>query len=294
MQANVVYRNLRQQVQQRVPSVRVVAPILVMLLILAVWQGITMLKLYPEFIIPTPRSVVERFFTVLWDGRLWLHTWTTTSQMLVGLALGLSIGILLGYVMAKSRALEDALSPLVLAFQSTPVVAYAPLLVIWFGSGPTSKVITSALIVFFPMLMNTIVGIRTVPASLRDLMRSLRASRWQTFAQLEVPAALPVLFGGLKVSVVLAVIGAVVGEFVSSDAGLGYLINRARYDYDTPLVVVAILMLAFIARLMYGIVALLERRMLGVADAPAQVVTKTSPPNPLSIGRGGDKRSEVD
>ncbi len=174
----------------------------------------------------------------------------------------MSIGILLGYVMAKSRVLEDALSPLVLAFQSTPVVAYAPLLVIWFGSGPTSKVITSALIVFFPMLMNTIVGIRTVPASLRDLMRSLRASRWQTFAQLEVPAALPVLFGGLKVSVVLAVIGAVVGEFVSSDAGLGYLINRARYDYDTPLVVVAILMLALIARVMYGIVALLERRTL--------------------------------
>ena len=262
MQANVVYRNLRQQVQQRAPSVRVVAPILVMLLVLAVWQGITMLKLYPEFIIPTPRSVVDSFFTVLGDGRLWLHTWTTTSQMLVGLALGLSIGVLLGYVMAKSRTLEEALSPLVLAFQSTPVVAYAPLLVIWFGSGPTSKVITSALIVFFPMLMNTIVGIRTVPISLRELMRSLQASRWQTFAQLEVPAALPVLFGGLKVSVVLAVIGAVVGEFVSSDAGLGYLINRARYDYNTPLVVVAILMLALIARLMYGIVALLERRML--------------------------------
>lgn len=258
----MIYRNIRQQVQQRVPQIRVFAPILGVLLILALWQGVTMLKLYPEFIIPTPVSVVQRFVEVVRDGRLWLHTWTTTSQMLVGLGIGLAIGIVLGYAMAKSPALEDILSPLVLAFQSTPVVAYAPLLVIWFGSGPTSKVITSALIVFFPMLLNTIVGLRTVPTSLGDLMRSLRASRWQTFTQLEVPAALPVLFGGLKVSVVLAVIGAVVGEFVSADAGLGYLINRARYDYDTPLVVVAILMLALIARVMYGIVALLERRML--------------------------------
>ncbi len=232
------------------------------LALLALWQIVTMLEVYPAFIIPTPLSVVQRFVDIVRDGRLWLNTWTTVSQMLVGLAIGLGIGVVLGYIMAKSRALEDALSPLVLAFQSTPVVAYAPLLVIWFGSGPTSKIITSALIVFFPMLMNTLLGIRTVPSSLRDLMRSLGASRWQMFSRLEVPAALPVLFGGLKVSAVLAVIGAVVGEFISADAGLGYLINRARYDYDTPLVFVAILMLALIARAMYGLIALLERRAL--------------------------------
>jgi len=262
MEANLIYQQLRQNVERRAPLVRSVLPALVMLLILAFWQIVTMLKLYPTFIIPTPLSVVQRLIEVARDGRLWLHTWTTLSQMLVGLSVGLSIGVLLGYAMAKSRVFEDALSPLVLAFQSTPVVAYAPLLVIWFGSGPTSKIIISALIVFFPMLMNTIVGIRTVPSSLRDLMRSLRATHWQMFTQLEVPSALPVLFGGLKVSAVLAVIGAVVGEFISSDAGLGYLINRARYDYDTPLVVVAILMLALIARAMYGIVSLLERRAL--------------------------------
>ncbi len=221
-----------------------------------------MLKIYPSFIIPTPLSVVQRFIDVARDGRLWLNTWMTLWQLLVGLAVGVSIGVLLGYVMAKSRALEDALSPLVLAFQSTPVVAYAPLLVIWFGSGPTSKIVISALIVFFPMLMNTLVGIRTVPLSLRDLMRSLGATRWQMLTRLEIPAALPVLFGGLKVSAVLSVIGVVVGEFISSDAGLGYLINRGRYDYDTPLVMVAILMLALIARLLYGAVSLLERRAL--------------------------------
>ncbi len=255
------YRSQRR-LQQRVLRLRHIAPLLGILLLLALWQVVTMLRVYPAFIIPTPLSVLERWIEVARDGRLWLHTWTTVSQMLVGLGIGLCVGILLGYAMAKSRALEDALSPLVLAFQSTPVVAYAPLLVIWFGSGATSKIITSALIVFFPMLLNTIVGIRTVPPSLRDLMRSLKATRWQMFSRLEVPAALPVLFGGLKVSAVLAVIGAVVGEFISAEAGLGYLINRARFDFDTPLVFVAILMLALIARLLYGIVSLLERRAL--------------------------------
>lgn len=270
MQANTFYNNLRQRVggrrAQGVPRrrspLRTLAPVLGVLLLLGMWQAVTMLKLYPTFIIPTPVSVVERLVEVARDGSLWSNTWTTLVEMLVGLGIGLVFGVLVGYAMAKSRALEDALSPLVLALQSTPVVAYAPLLVIWFGSDERSKIITCALIVFFPMLMNTLVGIRTVPPNLRDLMRSLRATRWQTFAQLEVPAALPVLFGGLKVSAVLAVIGAVVGEFIAADSGLGYLINRARYNYDTALVFAAILVLAVIARAMYGAISLLERRAL--------------------------------
>ncbi|CAG1771943.1 partial Riboflavin transport system permease protein RibX, partial [uncultured bacterium] len=145
---------------------------------------------------------------------------------------------------------------------STPVVAYAPLLVIWFGTGPTSKIVTCMLTVFFPMLTNTVVGIRSVPPSLRDLMHSLRATRWQMFTRLEVPAAMPILLGGLKLSATLSVIGVVVGEFVSANAGLGYLVKLARDSYNTPLVMVAVLMLALIARLMYGAVALLEHRLL--------------------------------
>jgi NitT/TauT family transport system permease protein len=238
------------------------APIIGVLLLLLVWELVTRLKIYPEFIIPTPRAVLEQFWEVLLDGRLWLHTSTTLLQMGLGLVVGISSGIALGYLIAKSRLFEQALSPIVVAMQSTPVVAYAPLLVIWFGTGMTSKVVTCALIVFFPMLMNTIVGIHTVPPSLRDLMHSLRATRWQMFAHLEVPAALPVLLGGLKVSATLAVIGAVVGEFISANAGLGYLVKIARDSYDTPLVVVAVLMLALVARVMYGIVALLEHRLL--------------------------------
>jgi NitT/TauT family transport system permease protein len=231
-------------------------------LLLLVWQGVVLLRLYPEFIIPAPLTVWERFVEVLLDGRLLYHTGVTLGETLGGLAIGAVLGVLLGYLIAKSKTLDALLSPLVVAFQSTPVVAYAPLLVIWFDGDSTSKIITSALIVFFPMLMNTVIGLRGVPQSLRDLMLSLRATRWQMFTRLEVPAALTVLFGGLRVSATLAVVGAVVGEFIVASAGLGFLITEARYRYDTALVIVAVLMLALIARLLYGAVNLLEAQAL--------------------------------
>jgi NitT/TauT family transport system permease protein len=237
-------------------------PAFVMLMLLLFWQIVTMLEIYPAFIIPPPIDVAEKFYSVLLDGRLWLHTQATLSAVLSGLAVGVSLGLVLGYLIAKHPLLEDSLAPVIISLQSTPIVAYAPLLVIWFGSGPTSKVITSALIVFFPTLMNTVVGIRNVPQPLHDLMRALRASRWQTFAKLEVPAAMPVLIGGLKISATLAVIGAVVGEFISANAGLGFLITLARSQYDTSLVIVAVLTLAIIARILYWLVTLLERHVL--------------------------------
>jgi NitT/TauT family transport system permease protein len=143
-----------------------------------------------------------------------------------------------------------------------PVVAIAPLLVIWFGPGRLSKVLISALIVFFPVLVNVIVGVRAVPEDLRDLMRSLRATRGQIFLKLELPAAMPVLLGGLKVGATLSVIGAVVGEFVGADEGLGFLINVGRGIFDTRLVFVAVFVLIALALTLYGIVSLIEWRVL--------------------------------
>ncbi len=244
------------------PLLRRAAPAAIFLAVLALWQLVTALKIYPAFIIPPPLSVAAKFQEVLLDGRLWAHTQVTLSAVLAGLVIGLSVGVVLGYAIAKSPLLEHVLAPVIIALQSTPIVAYAPLLVIWFGSGTTSKVVTSALIVFFPTLMNTVVGIRTVPQPLRDLMRSQRATPWQTFLLLEVPAAMPVLISGLKISATLAVIGAVVGEFISAQAGLGFLVTFARNQYDTPLVLVSVITLAVIARTLYGMVSLLERRVL--------------------------------
>lgn len=237
-------------------------PALVVLALLGLWQLVTMLELYPAFIIPPPIAVAEKFFEVVQNGLLWRHTQATLLAVLSGLAIGVSVGIVLGYLIARSLILEEALAPIVISLQSTPIVAYAPLLVIWFGSGPTSKVVICALIVFFPALMNTVVGIRNVPQPLRDLMHSQRANRWQTLTKLEIPAAMPVLFGGLKISATLAVVGAVVGEFVGANAGLGFLIMLARNQFDTPLVLVAVMTLAVMARLLYGAVTLLEHRVL--------------------------------
>lgn len=238
-------------------------PIGALALVLAGWQLLTVLEIYPAFLVPSPEAVAAKFYEVALDGRLWLHTQTTLVAVLAGLLMGLALGLVLGYIIAKVPLLETALSPLIVAVQSTPIVAYAPLLVIWFGSGPTSKIVTSTLIVFFPTLMNTIVGIRNVPQPFYDLMRVQRATRWQTFWKLEVPAALPVLFSGLKISATLAVIGAVVGEFVGANAGLGFLITLARSQYDTPLVFVAVITLALIARVLYGAISLIEARVLG-------------------------------
>lgn len=229
---------------------------------LLLWQAIVWLGDYPPFILPAPVDVAATFSRTLTDGTLWRHAQLTLAEIFTGLGLGVSAAMILGYVLAKNRTLEQLLSPYIVASQSVPVVAIAPLLIIWFGSGELSKVLICTLIVFFPMLINTIVGIRSVDADLRELMRSLHAGRWDTFRMLEVPAALPVLLGGLKVSVTLSVIGAVVGEFVGSDRGLGFLINQARGLFNTPLVFVAIFVLVAIALMLYGFVSLLEARLL--------------------------------
>jgi len=242
--------------------IRRLAPLLTVIVALVAWQVVFNLKLYPPFIIPSPATVWDKALTVIGDGSLLYHTGVTLANVLAGLFVGLFLAVTLGYAIAKTPILEEFLSPVIVAVQSAPVVAYAPLLVIWFGSGPTSKIVTGALIVFFPMLMNTIVGIRTVPAPLRDLMRSMQATSWQTFIKLEVPAAMPVLISGLKISATLAVIGAVVGEFISANAGLGFLINLSRSQYDTPLVLISVLTLTLIARLLYSLVALLEHYVL--------------------------------
>ncbi len=232
-------------------------PILGTALVLA-WELLYRSGAYPPFLIPAPADVGSKLLAVIADGTLWHHTLVTLQEVLPGLAVGTGGAVVLGYLIARSTVLAQILTPYVVALQAVPVIAIAPLLVIWFGSGLTSKVVICALIVFFPMLVNTIVGVRSVPPDLRDLMRALEASRWQTLRHLEIPAALPVLMGGLKVSATLAVIGAVVGEFVSARAGLGFLVNSSRGVFDTPLMIVAVLALSALALALYGLAALAE------------------------------------
>jgi NitT/TauT family transport system permease protein len=235
---------------------------LALALFLGLWELVVRLGNYPPFILPSPGRVYVRLVRALADGLLWWHTRITLAEIFGGLALGLTTATVLGYLLAKSRPLERIISPYIVASQAVPIVALAPLLVIWFGTGQSSKVLVCALTIFFPMLVNTVVGIRSVEPELVDLMRSLRATRWQTFILLEVPSALPMLLGGLKVGVTLSVIGAVVGEFVAADRGLGFLINVARGNFDTPLMFVALLTLVNIALILYLSVVLTENLLL--------------------------------
>ncbi len=247
---------------RRTAGTTLLVPLTLVLGLLA-WDALTRWGRLPAFLLPSPGAVWAKFLAVVRDGTLLVHTWATLAEILLGLGLGLSVATALGYLVAKSRAAERLLAPYIVASQSIPIVAIAPLLVIWFGPGRLSKVLICALIVFFPVLVNTVVGVRSVPEDLRDLMRSLRATRWQVFTKLEAPAAMPVLMGGLKVGATLSVIGAVVGEFVGTDRGLGFLVNIGRGLYDTSLVFVAVLVLIALAMGLYGLVSWLERRLLG-------------------------------
>jgi NitT/TauT family transport system permease protein len=235
---------------------------LTIIVTLALWQVLILWLKFPAFILPGPGLVWLRFLRALADGSLLSNTWTTLQEVLLGLLLGSSLATLVGYLLAKSRLAERLLAPYLVASQAIPTVAIAPLLVIWFPQGMTSKVLICALIVFFPVLVNTMVGLRAVPENLRDLMYSLQATPLQMLRYLEVPAALPVFLGGLRIGATLSVIGAVVGEFVGANQGLGFLINVARGQYDTALVFVAIFALVVMALALYDVVLLLESRLL--------------------------------
>jgi NitT/TauT family transport system permease protein len=230
--------------------------------LIGVWALIVQIGDFAPFILPGPDRVAARFLEMATNGSLWRHSMVTLVEVLIGLAIGLVTALFLGYLLAKSWLVEQIASPLIVASQAIPIVALAPLLVIWFGPGMLSKVLVCSLVVFFPVLITVIVGLRSVEPDLVDLMRSLQASRWETLTKLELPAALPVLLGGLKVGATLAVIGAVVGEFTGADRGLGFLVVQSRGLYDTAQMFVAFGALATIALALYGAVLLLERRLL--------------------------------
>lgn len=233
-----------------------------LLLGLSAWWAAARFGGLPSFILPSPMQVWLRFLRALSDGSLLFHAGVTLFEILMGLFAGALTATVLGYLIAKSRTLEKFVAPYLVASQAIPLVAIAPLLVIWFGPGMFSKILICALIVFFPVLVNTVVGVRAVPLALHDLMRSLRATRRQILLKLEIPAALPVFLGGLRIGATLSVIGAVVGELVGADMGLGFLINVGRGQYDTALVFVSIFTLVALALTLYGLVAWAEKKLL--------------------------------
>jgi len=244
------------------PGLQVLLALVGLVGLVGCWALVVRVMGYPPFILPGPERVWKSFLALAADGTLWRNTLATLSEVLAGLGLGMGVAFSLGYLLSRSRTVERLVTPYIVASQSIPIVAIAPLLVIWFGAGASSKIIISALIVFFPILISCIAGLRSAEPELHDLMRSFEATRWQTFAKLELPAAMPMIVSGVKVGATLSVIGAVVGEFVGADRGLGFLIKQGQGLYDTPLIFVATITLVAIAMSLYGLVALVERTLL--------------------------------
>ena len=226
------------------------------------WKLLTVVTGTPNYILPAPEVVAERAVRAIGSGLLWEHSAVTLSEILLGLAVGAATAIAVGTALGKSVVIERVLSPYIVAAQSVPILALAPLLDIWFGGGLLARVLICALIVFFPIAIATMVGIRSADPLLLELFRSLGATPAQRTARLEIPSALPVIFGGLRVGVTLAVIGAVVAEWAGASSGLGVLINIANQGlFDTPLMFVALATLAVIGIGLHGLVVTVERRL---------------------------------
>lgn len=233
------------------------------LAIVAVWQIFVPEQGAIALLLPRPAQIVVRFGQVIGNGSLFRETLVTVTEIALGLLFGAGSAFLLGYFIARNRTLEQIIGPYLVALQALPIVAIAPALILWLGPGLASNSVICAFIVFFPMLMSTVVGIKNIDPERRELMQSFAATRWQVFRRLELPGALPILIGGLKISMILAVAGAVVAESVTPLGGIGSLLYAARSRYDSPLAFVSVITLTIFALLLYGVVNLMERRLLG-------------------------------
>jgi NitT/TauT family transport system permease protein len=241
----------------------VVAGAIGLALFLLTWKAIVIVGGYPPYILPAPEQVLDRLVSGWTDGTIPRHAGTTLVEIALGFGVGATLAVIVGYGLARSALVERLVSPYIVAAQATPILALAPLLALWFGPGLTSKVVICALIVFFPIAISTMVGIRSVDAGLLELARSLRATRRQVLVTLEIPAALPSIFGGFRVGVTLAVVGAIVGEWAGADRGLGVLVNLARGSlFDIPLMFATLVTIALLGVALYALVVVIERALL--------------------------------
>ena len=235
-------------------------PVLLILLLIVLWELVIRVFHIPPYLVPAPEAVVKQLIAE-WP-RLLKESIPTTNATLGGFALSIAFGIPMALIIAYSRTVESFVYPLLVFSQSVPKIAIAPLFVVWFGFGIIPKVISAFMLGFFPIVVSTVVGFKSVDAEMIDLARSMRATRLQTFMRISLPHALPSIFAGLKVSITLAVVGAVVGEFVGSNSGIGYLLQIANGNFDLPLMFAALTVLSGIGVLLFLAIDVVERFMI--------------------------------
>ena len=243
--------------------------------LLSLWTVSTRLFAIPSYILPTPEAVLR----ALWSGLAvnpasplgwYLPLWSTLSNAAMGFAIGVMLGILLGSAMAESRAIERLLMPYAFALQALPKVAIAPLIVIWFGFGDGSKIAVAALLSFFPVLINSFTGLHAIEPERIDLMRSLSASRFETYRIVKLPNAAPYIFAGLDMAVVYALLGTIVAEFLGAQRGMGVVITQAQAVSDVAGVFAALIILGAFGILLHGMVRWTEHRVVHWGDRNKQ------------------------
>ena len=229
---------------------------------LVIWQAAADRAALPPYVLPLPSKVFAAWMQLLQNGALWRHVSATLSEALLGFAVALLAGGAIAYPLARSETLSRLASPFIATTQALPMIALAPVLVMWFGLGLTSKVVICALIVFFPILVSTMVGLRSIDRELLEAARSMGASARQTLWYVELPLALRPVLGGVRLGLTLAMTGAIVGEFVASDAGLGFLMILSRTNFDASMVFASALTMAAISTLMYKFVGWLDQALI--------------------------------
>jgi NitT/TauT family transport system permease protein len=232
---------------------------LLFILILLLWEMLA--KQMSELVLPAPSVVVTTLLEGLTNGYYTPHILRTSLEIVIGLFLGSLLGILTGIWMGEVEFIRKLLFPYVIASQAVPKLALAPLFILWFGFGMTSKVVITALICFFPLMENTVTAIQYTDPTKIELFRVLGANRWQTLFKLKIPAGLPSIMAGFRVAVVLAVVGAVVGEFIGGSEGLGALIIASQGMMDTPLMFSVLILITILGTFLYQLVNFIERRL---------------------------------
>lgn len=236
---------------------------LLLVVIFAVWKLYTTVSDISEFVIPTPEAAWASLVDLIRDPSTWTeHVWITLFETISGFVIAVVTGVTVGAVLGRIYWLELALRPIIVALQVVPKVALIPMFVILFGFGSTSKVIIAAILAFFPIMLNVMLGVRSVDPGHREVMRSLDAGRWQTFRHLDFPSILPYVFAGMEVGIVFALIGAIVGEYLGANEGLGNLVVVSLNDLDAPQLFAVIILLAALGSVLYFAVTGVKRLMI--------------------------------
>ena len=229
---------------------------------IAIWWIYVAVKHVPAYILPSPPKVWNSLEKMFVKGTVYPHLWTTTYEVIFGFVIGAFLGIVLGYIFIKVDALKTMLMPYLIFLQTAPKIALVPLFVIWFGIGLVSKVVLIISMVLFPVLSGMMLGLESIPPDVRNLMKILKASKWQVFSQVEMQYSLPALFASLKVGIVQAVIGAIVAEWMSGKQGLGYILTYASSTYDTPMLLAGIIITIILGIATYQVISVLEDKFL--------------------------------